>query len=171
MSTSETTDPSALAGEMPRDAGLTFIELLVTIMLMGTLVLALMTAVQASLRASSKNKEAAAIETMIVNVVDRINRADPKDPRWACDYSALAQAALDTYNDKWHGTLEDVVQYYYVPPTGDLNVAGSWQQGPADHPACKEAVRGSNEVSKIVVILKGADSPMRREIEVVKSSV
>ena len=151
-----------------RDAGATMVEILLAIVLLGTVVTTLLAAVQAGVTTSARNRQAAAIETMVVNIADRINRA----PADKCNYAPYAQFAADTYD--WDGTV-DVDQYYYEPPpatpsgAAQLQLAGSWQGDGSS--ACKEDARRENEASRIVVTIRAAGSNTWRTIEVVKSNV
>ena len=65
------------------DEGFTLIEILITIVLMGTVVVTVLAAVQANLVASARSRSAARVESAIVNVADRINSHWYRHPLWA----------------------------------------------------------------------------------------
>lgn len=155
-----------------RDSGATLIEVLITIVLMATVLVTLMVAVVTGIRASVDAKGAAEIETMLINVGDRINRA----PNTLCDYAPFAQYAAETYD--WEGEMI-VTQFYYrvqdVDADGqpDLEYPGQWVSKPSGdlYPACRGTSREKQEVSLVVVEVHAADSNMARTIKVVKSGV
>lgn len=147
------------------------IEVLITIVLMATVLTTLMVAVITGIRASVDAKGAAEIETMLINVGDRINRA----PNTLCDFAPFAQYAADTYD--WEGEIV-VHQFYYRLQVGasgqpDLQVPGEWVSKPSGdlYPACRGNSREKQEVSLVVVEVHAADSNMARTIKVVKSGV
>jgi Tfp pilus assembly protein PilV len=71
-----------------RDGGYSFVETVVAMVLMGVVVLAILTAVQTSVRASSISFEATKLETVLKNAADRVERAKAN-----CDYDGYVQAA------------------------------------------------------------------------------
>lgn len=59
-----------------RDSGVTFIEILVAIVLLGSVVLAVLAATRTSITASSTSRAAADVESRILAVADDIERAE-----------------------------------------------------------------------------------------------
>jgi type II secretory pathway pseudopilin PulG len=153
---------------MRRDAsttgrGFSLVEVVVSITLMGTVVIASISAVATSVRASSVSRSAAEVETAIVNAADRVNRADK-----ACDYTIFAQAAVQT--EGWPPSAASVTQEYYVPPV-DPTVAGEWLTGTSLTPACPAGVATDLLVQRITIRVTSPDSRVTRSIQVVKSDV
>lgn len=149
------------------DAGMTLIELVVTIVLMGTVVLALVGAVQATVTVSSRGRTAAEMETLLVNIADRINRADWQT---SCDYSAYAKAAAST---KWGATvvasnpnLVQTTSRVFIPPTKlespqFISRPGQW----IESTTCNE---GRGDIVRVTVQVQSPDGRVHRQIEVVK---
>lgn len=159
-----------------RDAGLTLTELLVTIALMGTLVVALLAAVQTSITVSARGRTTAQMETLIVNVADRVNRAKFATDNCEAGYLPAARGA---YSVAW-GNAEDVAAKVdelvqvdvavFVPPhrpldpadpIRDLSQPGTWVAPPGGN--CKRT-----DIVRVTVRLKSPDERVQRTIEVVK---
>lgn len=145
------------------DAGFTLIELLVTVVLIGTAVLAVLASVQANIIASSRSRSAARVESVIVNVADRVNRAPSE-----CDYTIYATAAALT--EQWPASTVTVTQQHYEFLKYDPNAAtsGTWQPG-----ACASELTSPPDlvVQKIAIKVTSPDGKVTRTIEVVKSDV
>lgn len=144
------------------DAGFTLVEIVIAIVLMAVLVVPVLSAVSASIEASSRTRMSAQVETMVVNVADRVNRA----PDTLCDYTSYAKAAALT--QKWEANQVDVKQYYYVP-SDNLNTAGSWQGDGSS--ACQKDERAPLELSLVRITITSPDGKVTRTVEVVKSDV
>ena len=113
------------------DRGFSLVEIVIAIVLMGTVVVAVLNAVSTSVRASSVSRSAAQVETAVVNAADRVDRAPKR-----CDYTIYAQAAVQT--EGWAAETASVTHEYYVPGS-DATVAGTWQTGA---PPVPPAVQG-----------------------------
>ena len=145
-----------------RDPGFSFVETVIAIVLIGTVVVAGLTAVIASVKASAVSHSAAEVETAIVNASDRVNRATK-----SCDYTIYAQAAVLT--EGWPASSVVVTQQYYEP-SGDPTVAGEWKPGPAATPACP-GVKSDLLVQQVTIQITSPDRNISRSIQVVKSDV
>jgi type II secretory pathway pseudopilin PulG len=154
-------DPDAWRPSI-RDAGYSLIEVVIAIMLMGTITIASLQAVTTSIKTSSVSRSAAQVETAIVNASDRVNRA-----KKSCDYTIYAQAAVLT--EGWPATSAAVTQQYYVP-SGGPTVAGQWLDGPPSAPACPGA-KTDLLVQRVTIKITSPDGKVRRSIQVVKSDV
>jgi len=152
----------AMRSRRHRDGGFSFIEIVLAIALMGTVMVASLEAVSTSIRVSSTSRSAAQVETAIVNASDRVNRAKKE-----CSYLKYAQAAVQT--EEWDPSTATVTQEYYVP-SGDPRVAGTWTAGPAVTPACP-GVASDLLVQRVTITITSPDGKVRRSITVVKSDV
>jgi type II secretory pathway pseudopilin PulG len=137
------------------DPGYTLVETMITIALLATVVIAMMTAVQASVRVSALSRSAAQVETAIVNAADRINRAP-----LSCDYTVYAQAAVQT--EGWQAEQASVVHEWYDP------TAKAWHP---DADGCRFATPTLDLVQKVTVSITSPDGQVTRSIQVVKSNV
>jgi len=143
---------TAVSDEDPaRDRGSTFVEVVVTIVLVGVIIVPLLAAVRTSIRASSVAESAAVVETVLVNAVDRVNRAAITD----CDFTGEVKAAVETRG--WPAGAATVEHAY-------LQSDGSWSptQGPLD---CEDQVR------LITVTITHPDANITRTLEVVKGDL
>lgn len=146
-----------------RDSGFSIVEIVVSIALMGTVVVATMNAVGMSVRASATSRSAAQVETAVVNASDRVNRAQK-----TCDYTRFAQAAVQT--EGWAKETASVTNEYYVP--GDNpTVPGTWATGSALTPGCEGASASDLLVQRVTITITSPDGKVRRTIQVVKSDV
>lgn len=156
--------PSLAAVDLQRsDKGFSIVEILVAIVLMGTVGIATMSATWAGVRASAQSRTAAHVETAIVNAVDRIIRAPKR-----CDYTIYAQAAVQT--EGWPPSSATLIQEYYVPGP-DAITNGQWLAGAATAPACAGPAPADLLVQRVTIQISSPDGGIRREIEVVKSDV
>ncbi|MEQ9162790.1 MAG: prepilin-type N-terminal cleavage/methylation domain-containing protein [Ilumatobacter fluminis] len=145
------------------DEGFTLIEILITIVLMGTVVVTVLAAVQANLVASARSRSAARVESAIVNVADRINRA-PKE----CDYTIYANAAVQT--EGWATDTVSLQQWHYGYDGYDSNpiIASDWRPG-----ACEGQLTEPPDliVQRVLITVTSPDGHVTRTIELVKSDV
>ena len=145
------------------DSGFTLIELLITIVLISTTVLSVLGAVQTNIIASARSRSAARVESVVVNVADRINRAPS-----TCDYSIYATAAALT--EQWPATAVSLSQKHYKFQKYDPNAseAGAWEAG-----ACASELSTPPDllVQRIAITVTSPDGKVSRTIEVVKSDV
>jgi len=145
------------------DRGFSIVEIVVAIVLMGTVGIAVMSSVWTGVKASSQARTAAQVETAVVNAVDRIVRAPKR-----CDYLIYAQAAVQT--EEWPPSSASVVQQYLVPGP-DATTNGQWLTGSASTPACAGPAPTDLLVQRVTIRITSPDGKISREIEVVKSDV
>jgi len=138
-----------------RDAGVSLPEILVSIVLMGTLLAAVMSAVQMSVRSSSVAFAGAQLETVLLNASDRINRAPQ-----LCDYEAYVDAAA--LAEGWPDTTTSVVVEKLVANTGDPS---DWQ------PQTCPADVGPFDVQRLTVTATNPAGTTTRTLTIVKSDV
>jgi prepilin-type N-terminal cleavage/methylation domain-containing protein len=149
-------------GDRIRDRGITLIEILITIALIGIVVIPILSAVQVSIRGSSAATDAAELETLLVNALDRINRADRGD--YQCDLSGPPTAAVVTAG--WPAGQLVVGQEHLDTTTGDW-VAGACPVSPTTgNPTFQNGL-----VQRITLTLTHPDRPITRTLQVVKSDV
>ena len=145
------------------DRGFSLVEVLVTIVLVSTSVLAVLGSVQANIVASSRSRSAARVESVIVNVADRINRAPN-----VCDYTIYATAAALT--EQWPASAVSLTQQHYKFLKYDPNstTSGNWLTG-----ACASELSSPPDllVQRIAIKVTSPDGKVSRTIEVVKSDV
>lgn len=145
-----------------RDRGVTLIEVLITIALIGIVVIPILSAVQVSIRSSSAATDAAELETLLVNSIDRINRA-PRDA-YPCDLSGPPTAAVITSG--WPASQLVVAQEHLDTTTGGW-VAGACPISPTTgNPTFRNGL-----VQRITLTLTHPDRPITRTLQVVKSDV
>lgn len=146
-----------------RDSGFSMVEIVISIVLMGTVVVAILNAVATNVRASSSARSAAQVETAIVNTSDRVNRAPKR-----CDYTIYAQAAVQT--EGWDPSTVSVTQEYYEPAPDPRN-QGTWSSGSALTPACPGTSPTDLLVQRVTILITSPDGKVNRTIQVVKSDV
>jgi type II secretory pathway pseudopilin PulG len=146
-----------------RDEGFSFVEILMTIVLMGIILFPIMNATITAVKASSTSRRVAELQTVLLNAADRVNRANV-----SCTYLVYVQAAAQTKG--WPPEQASATYEWYQPgPTA--NVAGSWQTGPPDSPGCNGAAPTLNLVQRVTITMKSPESNISRSIQVVKSDV
>ena len=158
----ETTEQSTPT-ERRTDRGFSIVEVVVAIVLMGTVGIAVMNSVWVGVKASSQARTAAQVETAIVNAVDRIVRAPKR-----CDYTFYAQAAAQA--EEWPPSSASVTHQYYVPGANAMT-DGQWLTGSASTPACAGPAATDLLVQRVKIRITSPDGRISREIEVVKSDV
>jgi type II secretory pathway pseudopilin PulG len=146
-----------------RDGGFSIVEIIVSIVLMGTVVVAILSAVGMSIKASSVSRSSAQVETAIVNAADRVNRAPQ-----SCDYTIYAQAAVQI--EGWPKENASVTQEYYVPGA-TAAATGTWVKGAPGFEGCDGVAPTQLLVQRVKVSIVSPDGQVRRSIEVVKSNV
>src|SRR3954453_12769153 len=114
-------------GEEPVDAarheGFSLVEVVITIVLIGVVVIPLLVASATSITASSRTREAAETETVLQNAADRLNRAPVQ-----CNYDAYVQAALKAKG--WDPSHVTASCEHYDPGSSVLaSTPGSWAAG------------------------------------------
>ena len=140
------------------DAGFSFVETVVTIVLLGVVVVPVLAAVRGAIRASSTSKASAQVETVLLNAVDRVQRAsngdpDGPDPTDGCDFTGAAQGAAAAIG--WPAEQVEVRQEQF-------GVAG-WEPDPPLEGACV------NVAKRITITVTSPGDEVSRTIQVVKT--
>lgn len=145
-----------------RDGGFTFVETVLTVVLLGLVVVPVLAAVRGAIHVSSVSESAAQVETVLVNAADRVQRA----PGGGCDYAVSAQAAAVAMG--WDPGQIAVDQEYLDPTLG-------WTRGPAAPagagPACPESGDQERLAKRITIAVTSPDGLVHRHMQVVKSDV
>jgi type II secretory pathway pseudopilin PulG len=149
-------DPKRL--QRRRDGGFSIVEIVITITLMGVVVAPILMAVAASVRASTVSLAAAEVETVLVNAVDRVNRA-PRESQTACNLRGPVGAVLDTH--RWPASSATVGHEY-------LDGSGVWQTDPGGT-ACPGGNFQNGLVQRITVTVKSPEDDVSRTLQVVRS--
>ncbi len=149
-----------------RDAGFSFIEVVVTIVLLGLVVVPVLAATSALIRSSAVSRSAAQVETALINAGDRVNRA----PVTECDFTRYVEAAVQTQG--WPADRATVSQRY--------RHENGWVSGPAAGPACplqdpadpdSPPQHRSLLVKLVTIEITSPDGDITRRLQVVKSDV
>ena len=140
-----------------RDSGVTFVEIVVTIVLMGVIVVPILAAVRTSIRASSVSEIAAEVETVLVNAVDRVSRA-PR-PAFSCDpdLTRPARAAAETHG--WDASTVSVRHRHWAGTDWS-----DWGE------PCPASGFSTNLVQLIEITVTDPDGRVSRTLEVVKGA-
>lgn len=145
-----------------RDRGVTLIEIIITIALIGIVVIPILSAVQVSIRSSSQARDAAELETLLVNTIDRINRANRGD--YQCDLSGPPTAAVITAG--WPASQLVVTQEHLDTTTGDWVAGACPVSSITGNPTFQNGL-----VQRITLTLTHPDQQITRTLQVVKSDV
>jgi hypothetical protein len=132
----------------------------VTITLMAVVVMPILEAVRSSVRASSVSVEAAEVETVLVNAVDRVNRA-PRENDLKCVLTGPVVAAVETHG--WPDSSATVGHEY-------LDSSGVWQTDPGGT-ACPAGVPQNGLVQRITITITSPEHSVTKSLQVVKSDV
>jgi prepilin-type N-terminal cleavage/methylation domain-containing protein len=141
-----------------RDDGFSLVEIIMTIVLMGIVLLPLMNAAITAVKTSSSSRRIAELQTVLLNAADRVNRAPVK-----CDYLVYVQAAAQTKG--WPPEQASATYEWYQPGTSAA-VAGTWQPG-----ACNGPTPTLNLVQRVTIKMQSPEANVSRTIQVVKSDV
>lgn len=146
-----------------RDEGVSLVEVVISIVLMGTLIVAILNAVTTSIRTSSVSRDAAQVETVVVNAADRINRAPVR-----CDINGYTEYAVAAVRSQGWWTNEgefaqaaDVRHEFYDP-----SVSPPWREG-----VCPADDFGKRVIQRVSVTITSPHESVSRTIQVVKSDV
>ena len=146
-----------------RDRGVSAVEVVVSVVLIGTVVIAALNAMFTGIKSSTTSRNAAQVETAIVNAADRVNRAHKQ-----CDYTIYAQAAVQI--EGWPASTASVTHEYYVPAS-DPTQQGTWATDPGETPACPADEAETLLVQRVTIHVSRPDGSVSRSIQVVKSDV
>ncbi|WP_133867662.1 type IV pilus modification PilV family protein [Ilumatobacter fluminis] len=144
-----------------RDPGVTFIEILVAIVLIGTVIVGILAAMRTSIVVSANAQEAAKVETALLNASDRVSRAPLKCA--AGGYDPFVQAAIATWEGE--GSAVATVTHLSYDADGGAFAPSSWIAGacPTDPTA--------QRVQRVEITITGPDGRVTRSIEVIKSKI
>lgn len=145
-----------------RDEGVTLIEILITIVLLGTLVAGILTLTQTSIIASKTSEDAARVESALLTAAERVERADrllfPCDDDLPKPVEAAAQLKL--------GVTPEQAPTYAKVRTEHLDGTGKWATG-----ACPGGVYQPNLVQRITITMTSPDTGLTRSVEVIKGDI
>lgn len=161
-------DPTRADSLERSDRGFTLVEVIITVVILGVVVIALLNAVITGIKASATSRSAAQVETAIVNAADRINRAPKR-----CNYTMYAQAAV--LSEGWNASQATVRMQYWVPGATSAD-PGHWEpSSPATWQTGSGCGAGTTPptliVQKVLVSITSPNGAVTRQIEVVKSDV
>jgi prepilin-type N-terminal cleavage/methylation domain-containing protein len=151
--------PRARRRRTGRDRGVTLVEIVITITLIGVVLVPILTAVATSIRSSRVSEEAAQVETLLVNSIDRVNRAGRGD--FPCDLTSPVVAAVETVG--WPPSSATIVHEYMDP-------AGNWQTDPSGT-ACPGGSFQNGIVQRITVTITGPSEGLTRSLQVVRGDI
>ncbi len=140
------------------DDGFSIVEVIMTIVLMGIVLLPLMNAAITAVKSSSSSRRVAELQTVLLNAADRVNRAPVK-----CDYLVYVEAAAQT---KGWAPEQATATYEWYQPGATAAVAGTWQPG-----ACNGPTPTLNLVQRVTITMTSPEANVSRTIQVVKSDV
>ncbi len=157
-----TIDVGTPRDEGERDRGATFVEVLVTIVLLGTIVLALMAAMRTQVVASRTSREAARVESALLAAAERVERSGREE--FTCDFGppiyAAAQVKLGV--SAAEAPTYALIEYEHLTATG-------WQPGACPGPGGDEYQ--PNLVQRIGITMISPDNGLMRKMEVLKGDV
>lgn len=139
------------------DRGVGLVEVLVAIALLGLVVVPLLLAVTAAVTGSNRVREVAALDTVLIDAADRLNRA----PNGLCDYRLYVDAALA--EEGWEDTPVSLVYRHRVRTATTLGI-GPWQPG-----ACP--LTDVMAFAQSITVSITSPTGETRSVEVVKSDV
>jgi Tfp pilus assembly protein PilV len=129
-----------------------------TVVLMGTALLAVMDAAIAGITASNSTRNVAQVETVLQNAADRVNRA----PQSCSSYKTFVEAATSPVH--WNRS-QAVATYQWYEANADAKLPGVWHPG-----ACQGTVVGL-DVQLVTITVTSPDGKATRSMQVVKSNV
>ena len=144
-----------------RDRGVTLIEIVITITLMGVIVVPILVAVATSVRSSRVSQDSAQVETLLVNAIDRVNRATRAD--FPCDLTSPVVAAVETVG--WPPSSVQVGHEY-------LDVNEQWQTDPfGSGTACPNEAPFAGIVQRITITITSPDEGLTRSLQVIRGDI
>lgn len=150
------TPDEAVLPPRQKDGGFTFVETVLTIVLIGIVVVPVLAAVRSAVMVSRTSKDAAEIQTVLINAADRVQRADGTS---TCDFATYAENAAVASG--WNAADIAVQQEYLDVSTG------TWVIGQA----CPNGDPAQRVASRITITASSPDGALERSIQVVKTDV
>jgi Tfp pilus assembly protein PilV len=149
-----TADDGSGSGES-HDAGTTLVETLIAVTIMGMVVVALLAAVQMSIRSSALAFKASEVETVLLNASDRVTRAPQM-----CGYRVYVEAAA--LSEDWPASSVSVDVERLVGETG---TEADWRPE-----GCSSALEAF-DVQRLTITATDPTGEITRTRVVVKSDV
>jgi Tfp pilus assembly protein PilV len=146
-----------------RDEGFSLVEVVITIVLMSTCLIAIMNASISGIRASTSSADFAQIETVLQNAADRVNRAPQK-----CNYDQYVKAAAQAAG--WDPD-QATTAYWWYKAGADATVAGTWNTPVAPNDACSTPGVAGKDVQLVKITITSPNGKVTRSMQVVKSNV
>lgn len=137
------------------DAGVTLVEIIISLFLMGVLLAAILSAVQVSIKSSSSVFTGAQVDTVLINASDRVTRAPQ-----LCNYDVYVDAAA--LAESWPTDTVSVTVERLVANTG---AATDWEPQ-----TCPADVRPF-DVQRLTITATDPSGDVTRTLTVVKSDV
>lgn len=160
-----------------RDRGATFVELLVSIVLLGTIVVAVLVSLQASTTASARDADHARATTFLHDASDAVYETT----RLSCTLGEAAlisayQLAIDTNvvpPTGWSGASAQVTRVEFLTSPDPDSAAFTWSSAPTD---CREGVTAVGDYTeypllsqKVTIVVTAPDGDFTKELETVKA--
>jgi prepilin-type N-terminal cleavage/methylation domain-containing protein len=147
------------------DGGFSLVEVVITITLMATVLMAIMDASLAGIKASTSAGDLAQIETVLQNAADRVNRAPLK-----CNYDQYVKAAAQAAN--WDPAQATATYWWYSPDlSGDATKSGIWHTPAVANDACSTPGVAGKDVQLVKITIASPNGKVTRSMQVVKSNV
>jgi hypothetical protein len=141
-----------------RDAGVTFVETVLTVVLLGVVVVPVLAAVRSAVRTSAVAESAAQVETVLIDAADEVHRAPD-----GCDFTSHARAAASSVG--WPEAAVAVHHEY-------LDETGHWATGTvSESPACPLGNDRPGLAKRVTITVTDPDGRVSRTIQMVKSDV
>ena len=154
----EAVAPVAPASTPRRDVGVTFVETVLTVVLLGVVVVPVLAAVRSAVRTSAVAEAAAQAETVLIDAADEVHRAPN-----GCNFTNHARTAASSVG--WPEAAVAVHHEY-------LDETGHWTTGPvAESPACPLGANRPGLAKRITITITDPDARVSRTIQMVKSDV
>jgi type II secretory pathway pseudopilin PulG len=144
------------------DDGITLIEIVITISLLGLVVVPILVAVTTSIKSSRVSESAAQVETLLVNAVDRVNRA-PYEGAYKCVLTGAVQAAAEAAG--WPASSATVGHEYLD------KIDGTWKTDSTFGTACPNGVWYLGIVQRITITVTSPDGGVSRSLQVVRGDL
>jgi type II secretory pathway pseudopilin PulG len=146
-----------------RDSGVSLVEIVISIVLMGTVVVAILNATSSSIRTSSVSRDAAQVETVVVNAADRLNRAPIRcDIDGYTEYAVAAVRSQGWWTNEGEFARAAEVRHEFYDPTA----SPPWREG-----VCPVDDFGKRLIQRVTVTITSPERSVSRTIQVVKSDV